>query len=55
MYIQSASLDGEPYTKNWIGHAFFSQGGVLELTLGPEESAWGTGVEDRPPSLGPWD
>lgn len=28
-------------------------GGVLELTLGPEESSWGTGSEDVPPSLGP--
>jgi hypothetical protein len=27
---------------------------VLELTLGPTESAWGTRLEDVPPSLGPF-
>ena len=51
IYIQSATLDGVSYTKNWIGHAFFRDGGVLELTLGRNESAWGTREEDLPPSL----
>ena len=41
-----------PWTKNWISHDFFVDGGVLELELGPAESAWGTHVEDLPPSLG---
>ena len=39
IYIQSATLDGQPYTKNWIDHAFFL------------ESDWGTRDEDLPPSL----
>jgi putative alpha-1,2-mannosidase len=51
VYIQNATLNGEPYTKNWIGHEFFLTGGLLELTLGEKESGWGTKVEDRPPSL----
>ena len=51
IYIQSATLDGKPYTRNWITHEFFVNGGVLELTLGPRESAWGTKTEDLPPSL----
>jgi putative alpha-1,2-mannosidase len=51
IYIQSATLNGVAYTKNWIGHEFFVDGGVLELTLGPVESAWGAGYEDLPPSL----
>lgn len=50
IYIQSATLDGKPYTKNWISHSFFLDGGVLELTLGSTESAWGTKAEDFPPS-----
>lgn len=54
IYIQSATLDGRPYTRNWITHSFFLEGGVLELTLGPEESAWGTEPEDVPPSRGPY-
>ncbi|KAL3425913.1 secreted glycosidase-like protein 2 [Phlyctema vagabunda] len=51
IYVQSATLDGRPYTRNWISHAFFLDGGVLELTLGANESAWGTADEDLPPSL----
>ncbi len=51
-YIQSAKLNGETYSKSWIGHEFFSEGGLLELKLGGEESIWGTAVGDRPPSLG---
>lgn len=51
IYIQSATLDGYPYTKSWIDHAFFLDGGVLELVLGDRESSWGTADEDLPPSL----
>ncbi|KAF7629438.1 hypothetical protein AFLA_013154 [Aspergillus flavus NRRL3357] len=51
IYIQSATRDGKPWTKNWIGHDFFNQGGVLELELGLTESAWGTQNEDLPPSM----
>ncbi|KAF1849920.1 glycoside hydrolase family 92 protein [Cucurbitaria berberidis CBS 394.84] len=51
IYIQSARLNGADYRKNWIGHEFFTQGWTLELVLGETESAWGTRVEDRPPSL----
>jgi predicted alpha-1,2-mannosidase len=51
IYVQNATLDGVAYTKNWIGHEFFLEGGTLELVLGEEESAWGTRDEDLPPSL----
>ncbi|ETS74432.1 hypothetical protein PFICI_14298 [Pestalotiopsis fici W106-1] len=51
IYIQSARLNGRPYTRNWIKHDFFYNGGVLELTLGKQESNWGTADEDLPPSL----
>lgn len=51
IYIQSAKLDGEVYTKNWIDHSFFRDGGVLELVLGRNESQWGTREEDLPPSV----
>lgn len=49
-YVQNATLNGKPYTKSWIGHEFFSGVYTLELTLGANESAWGTKPEDRPPS-----
>ncbi|KAL7961216.1 glycoside hydrolase family 92 protein [Trichoderma compactum] len=51
IYIQSVKLNGKPYTKNWITHDFFANGGVLELTLGKNESSWGTGSASLPPSL----
>ncbi|KAK5133989.1 hypothetical protein LTR08_007109 [Meristemomyces frigidus] len=51
IYVQKATLDREPYARNWLTHAFFLEGGVLELTLGANESAWGTRGEDLPPSL----
>lgn len=50
IYIQSAKLNGETYTKNWIGHELFLEGMTLELTLGDSESDWGTRDEDLPPS-----
>ncbi|KAI1260956.1 glycoside hydrolase family 92 protein [Xylariaceae sp. FL1019] len=52
IYIQSAKLNGEDYTKNYLTHEFFYNGGTLELTLGSKESTtWGTGDGDVPPSL----
>ncbi|KAI9701417.1 MAG: hypothetical protein M1820_006508 [Bogoriella megaspora] len=51
IYIQSATLDGKPYTKNWIDHSFFTEGKTLVLTLGANESSWGTAIPDLPPSL----
>ena len=52
IYIQSVKLDGEEYTKNYLTHEFFLNGGSLELTLGSKESTtWGTGENDVPPSL----
>ncbi|POS87312.1 Six-hairpin glycosidase [Erysiphe pulchra] len=52
IYIQSATLNGEIYTKNWIDHSFFTEGKELVLTLGSQESSWGTDIKDLPPSLG---
>jgi putative alpha-1,2-mannosidase len=51
IYIQSATLNGESYTKNWLDHSFFTEGKELVLTLGKNESAWGTHVADLPPSI----
>ncbi|THC96205.1 hypothetical protein EYZ11_004324 [Aspergillus tanneri] len=55
IYIQSAKRDGKRWSKNWIGHDFFTEGGVLELHLGSTESGWGTGKEDLPPSMSKYD
>jgi len=51
IYIQSAKVNGRPWTKSWIGHEFFTEGWTLELVLGEKESDWGTAPEARPPSF----
>ncbi|KAJ7066143.1 alpha-1,2-mannosidase, putative subfamily [Mycena amicta] len=51
-YIQSATLNGKAYTKNWISHDIFTSGGTLHLIMGSSPSStWGTGEADLPPSL----
>ncbi|CAL5870998.1 uncharacterized protein PFLUO_LOCUS5240 [Penicillium psychrofluorescens] len=50
-FIQSATMNGKPYTKNWVSHDFFTEGHDLVLVLGRNESTWGTGPQDIPPSL----
>ncbi|KAL4757891.1 glycoside hydrolase family 92 protein [Aspergillus foveolatus] len=51
IYIESVKRDGKTWTKNWIGHDFFAEGGLLEIVVGKEESDWGTRLEDLPPSV----
>ncbi|KAJ6592313.1 alpha-1,2-mannosidase, putative subfamily, partial [Mycena vulgaris] len=37
-YIQSATLNGAAYTKNWISHELFTKGGTLSLVMGSSKS-----------------
>jgi putative alpha-1,2-mannosidase len=50
IYIQSAKLNGKAYTKSWIDHSFFTDGGKLEIVVGDTEGTWGTAKADLPPS-----
>jgi predicted alpha-1,2-mannosidase len=50
IYIQSATLDGADWRKNWISHDDIRNGGTLRLVMGPAPSAWGVNAEP-PPSL----
>ncbi|XXH02139.1 hypothetical protein Hte_008507 [Hypoxylon texense] len=52
IYIQNVTVNGQPWPKSWIGHAFFTEGWLLEVSLGNQESEWGTKLENRPPSWG---
>ncbi|KAI0449998.1 glycoside hydrolase family 92 protein [Xylaria acuta] len=52
VFIQNVTVNGKPWTKSWIGHAFFAEGWTMEVVLGSQESSWGTELEDRPPSWG---
>jgi predicted alpha-1,2-mannosidase len=35
LYVQSALLNGKPYTRNWIAQPAVQAGGQLQLTMGP--------------------
>jgi len=52
VYIQSATLNGMPYTKNFIRHADIVNGGTLIFEMGPKPNT-GRGLlsEDKPFSL----
>lgn len=52
IYIQRATLNGRPYTRNYLNHADIVQGGVLELEMGPEPNReWGSSPSDCPPDV----
>jgi predicted alpha-1,2-mannosidase len=52
VYIQSAMLNGKPYTKNFIRHEDIVKGGTLTFEMGPKPNT-GRGLlaEDKPFSL----
>src|SRR5690606_4607255 len=50
VYIQKASLNGQPFNRIWISHEEIIDGGVLEFEMGPEPNKkWGTGRQALPP------
>ena len=48
IYVQSARLNGKRYDKSYIDYRDIIRGGVLELTMGPKPSKWGTAKKNRP-------
>ncbi len=43
IYVQSATLNGQPLERAWISHEEIAGGGVLEFRLGPRPNeSWGT-------------
>ena len=50
-YIQSASLNGKPYTRCYISHEDILKGGELKFNMGPQPNkAWGSGYGAFPDS-----
>ncbi|MCK9422894.1 MAG: GH92 family glycosyl hydrolase [Bacteroidales bacterium] len=50
-YIESASLNGKPYSRCYISHEDIMNGGELSFTMGPTPNrAWGVGMNAAPPS-----
>lgn len=53
IYIQSAKLNGNEYTKNYISHNDIASGGTFEFVMGNQPNKeWGKLPEDCPPSYG---
>lgn len=52
VYIQSASLNGEPLHRPWFSHSSLANGGelVLNMAATPNKS-WGSAPEAAPPSM----
>lgn len=51
IYIQRATWDGRPYTRNYITHDMLRQGGHLVLYMGSQPNKqWGSQPEDCPPA-----
>ena len=48
IYIQSARLNGRPYTRSYIMYSDIVRGGSLEFLMGPQPSDFGTSKKDRP-------
>ena len=48
IYVQSATLNGQPYTRSYLHYADIVRGGTLELQMGPQPSDFGTRPKDRP-------
>lgn len=52
IYIQSVTLNGQPYTKSYINHKDIAAGGELVFEMGKLPSAtFGVKVEDRPQTI----
>lgn len=52
VYIQTATLNGKPYTKNWIAYNDIINGGVFELQMGDQPAlSRGTSDDDKPFSV----
>lgn len=50
-YIQSATLNGKPWSKPWFSHTDLINGGKLVLKMGPKANReWGNSQNDAPPS-----
>lgn len=50
-YIQSARLNGQPFSRAWLPHEVVAGGGTLELQMGPQPNEhWGNAEADAPPN-----
>ena len=51
VYIQSATLNGQPFSRPYLTHADIQRGGILRLLMGKKpNTAWGSLPADSIPS-----
>lgn len=48
IYIQSATLNGKPFSRSYLTHSEIMQGGSMILIMGKSKSEWGTNADDLP-------
>jgi len=54
IYIQSASLNGQPLERVWLTHDEITSGSTLRLVMGPKPNVqWGRSQDVRPPATMP--
>jgi predicted alpha-1,2-mannosidase len=52
IYIQSATLNGQPLNKPWFSHSDIANGGRLVFNMGPmPNKTWGAAPDAAPPSM----
>ncbi|WP_044200734.1 GH92 family glycosyl hydrolase [Flammeovirga sp. OC4] len=50
LYIQGATLNGNPFDKSFITHQQIEEGGKITFEMGASKSTWGEAKESRPVS-----
>jgi predicted alpha-1,2-mannosidase len=53
VYVQSLKVNGKNWDKTYLTQSQLSAGAVLDFTMGPKPSTWGTGADAVPTSLTP--
>jgi hypothetical protein len=51
VYVQGLKVNGKAYNQTYLPHDLLARGAVLDFTMGPAPSRWGTGAADAPPSI----
>ncbi|MDC0712580.1 GH92 family glycosyl hydrolase [Stigmatella sp. ncwal1] len=50
-YIQSVTVNGQLYSRNFLPHSLFANGATLDFNMGPSPTTWGSGDINAPTSL----
>ncbi|MEV6759508.1 GH92 family glycosyl hydrolase [Streptomyces sp. NPDC051105] len=51
VYVQGVRVNGRIWTSTSLPHSLISKGGIIDFTMGPKPSTWGTGKNAGPVSI----